>query len=166
MIYVMADSHFGHKKIIEYTNRPFSSVEDMDNTILENINKKVGPKDVLWHLGDFSFGKQEYYRSKIQCKTINLIKGNHDYSCSERVLNKCFDKVLDLYVLRYNRRIFVFSHYAFLTWPHKSHDSIHCHGHSHGKLNHPEKLVIDVGVDSLQYSPISLDDIINSLRKN
>ena len=37
--YLIADTHFGHARIMEYENRPFASVEDMDVKIIENWNR-------------------------------------------------------------------------------------------------------------------------------
>ena len=53
--FFIADCHFGHKNIIKYCDRPYSSVEEMDETILNNINKTVFPSDTLYILGDFTF---------------------------------------------------------------------------------------------------------------
>ena len=54
-IWFSADYHFSHKNIIEYTNRPFSDITEMDNTIVENHNSVVKPNDHVYFLGDFSF---------------------------------------------------------------------------------------------------------------
>ena len=48
-----ADFHFGHANIIRYCSRPFATVEEMDQTIVERLNASVKPNDVLYFLGDF-----------------------------------------------------------------------------------------------------------------
>lgn len=54
MIWVTADLHFGHANIMKYCNRPFDSTENMDKTILDNINHCVSEDDELYILGDFA----------------------------------------------------------------------------------------------------------------
>lgn len=53
--FFIADTHFGHKNIIEYENRPFENTEDMDSKIIESWNKTVKVKDKIFILGDFAF---------------------------------------------------------------------------------------------------------------
>ena len=50
-----SDTHFGHKNIIEYCKRPFSSVEQMNEMLIKKWNNKVKVDDIVFHLGDFSF---------------------------------------------------------------------------------------------------------------
>ena len=44
-IYVTSDTHFNHKNIIEYCNRPYSSVEEMNKAIIDNWNSVVKDED-------------------------------------------------------------------------------------------------------------------------
>src|SRR3989338_4547577 len=79
-IFITADHHFNHKNIIEYCKRPFKTVEEMNNTMIEKRNKKVGKDDLVIHLGDFALGNKEKVgeiRKMLNGKII-LIKGNHD----------------------------------------------------------------------------------------
>ena len=50
-----SDTHFGHANIIKYCNRPFSSLEEMNSTIIRNWNEMVKPEDTVFFLGDFCF---------------------------------------------------------------------------------------------------------------
>jgi len=79
-IFITADHHFHHKNIIEYCNRSFKTVEEMDNVTIEKWNKKVGRDDLVIHLGDFALGtKEQVKETKEKLNgTIILIKGNHD----------------------------------------------------------------------------------------
>ncbi len=165
MIYVTADTHFGHKKILEYNNRPFISIEDMDRCIINNINEKVKPNDILWHLGDFSFGKQEHYRKLIKCRTVNLLRGNHDFQASQKRLRELFNSVNDIYVLKDDLGTFVMCHYSFFVWPHKHHGAFNLYGHSHGKLDNPDPMSMDIGVDTNGYKPYALSEVKEILRK-
>lgn len=75
-----ADPHFGHKRIIELCDRPFGSVEEMNDGIVENFNSVVGPDDELWILGDVCMGNLDESLevvSRLNGKKI-LKPGNHD----------------------------------------------------------------------------------------
>jgi calcineurin-like phosphoesterase family protein len=70
-IWFTADFHFGHNNIIRYCNRPFRSVEEMDQTILDRLNASVKANDILYFLGDFCIGskaKALEHRRQIRCK--------------------------------------------------------------------------------------------------
>ena len=78
--FVISDTHFGHENIIQYCNRPFKTVEEMDNVLIKNWNETVSNKDVVVHLGDFALCSKKMAReicSQLNGKKI-LIKGNHD----------------------------------------------------------------------------------------
>jgi hypothetical protein len=51
-----ADHHFNHKRIIEYSSRPFKDVDEMNEVLIRKWNEKIKPKDTVYHLGDFAFG--------------------------------------------------------------------------------------------------------------
>lgn len=75
-----SDLHFGHKNIIDYCNRPFEDVEEMNDSLIKCWNKAVNWDDTVYVLGDFTFLSQE--RTSEICSQlkgrIKLIKGNHD----------------------------------------------------------------------------------------
>ena len=76
-----ADFHLGHANIIRYCGRPFPTVEEMDQAILERLNASVKANDILYFLGDFCIGNQARileYRRRIRCKKIFAVPGNHD----------------------------------------------------------------------------------------
>ena len=82
MIFFTSDLHLGHENSIEFKNRPFSGLEEMNQTLIHNINDIVAVSDELWILGDFSYkiNKEQVrqLRRQIQCKHVHLIYGNHD----------------------------------------------------------------------------------------
>ena len=58
-LYVTSDTHFNHKNIIEYCDRPFKDIYEMNETIINNWNQVVKEEDIIYHLGDYGFGKKE-----------------------------------------------------------------------------------------------------------
>ena len=78
-IYFTADTHFGHKAILQYCNRPFETINEMNEALINNWNSKVGPGDIVFHLGDFAFGGSTIWKSILE--RLNgrkyLIIGNH-----------------------------------------------------------------------------------------
>jgi calcineurin-like phosphoesterase family protein len=154
MIYFTSDTHFGHKNIIEYCERPFDDVHEMNKTIIDNINKVVGLDDTLYILGDFCYkGKKPIeYRSRIVCQDIHLILGNHDKRNHYQDNTHGFSTVQDVKEIIYcNQRIFM-SHYCHKVWAASHKGSIHLYAHSHSKFDVEDRVsdrkVLDVGVDN------------------
>lgn len=79
-IYMISDTHFNHKNIIDYCNRPFKDIDEMNNTIINNWNKIVKKDDIVYHLGDLFLGSKFDLKDIVDRLngTIYLIRGNHD----------------------------------------------------------------------------------------
>lgn len=166
---------------IGYSNSCASkdSINRMDDYLISNINKFVKQNDTLWHLGDFCFGPKESisqyaekYRSRINCKNIFLIWGNHDDKSIGKFFTDCFEKI----EIKHNSKIIVLNHYAQAIWHKSNYGSWMLYGHSHGNAEDwldksmPGRLSIDVGVDNIykligEYRPISFEEI-SKLFKN
>jgi calcineurin-like phosphoesterase family protein len=200
-IWFTADTHFGHLKIPYYARRMFcldgeeaaavdrmwrednfrsdwrpsrASIARMDDHLIKNINDCVGKDDLLWHLGDFSFGGSKRdaariardYRERITCRNVFLVRGNHDDPCIYGVFDGCYER----HELKFEKRQVVLSHYAQVFWNRSHYKSWMLYGHAHGTAekwmddNMPGRLSMDVGVDNVfrikgEYRPISFDEI-------
>lgn len=80
MRYFTSDTHFWHRNIIKYSNRPFDSVEEMNEAIIDNWNSVVGPDDTVFHLGDVALGPWSEWAgtlSRLNGYKI-LVVGNHE----------------------------------------------------------------------------------------
>ena len=63
MNFYIADTHFGHEKVIEFCRRPFKNIEEMDEVIIKNWNEVVGHEDHVYILGDMIYrNKKEEIR--------------------------------------------------------------------------------------------------------
>lgn len=78
--YFSSDQHFGHERACTLSGRPFSSVEEMNETLIENWNATVAPGDTTWILGDVCMGHID--KTLPLCARLNgrkiLVSGNHD----------------------------------------------------------------------------------------
>ncbi len=156
-----ADFHLGHANIIHYCGRPFPTVEEMDQAILERLNASVKANDILYFLGDFCIGNQARileYRRRIRCKKIFAVPGNHDKQA--RKLKEEFSWLDNLAEVSINGQPIVLCHYALRVWNRSNRGSWHLYGHSHGRL--PDvlrSLSMDVGVDTHDFRPWHYDEI-------
>lgn len=137
----------------------------MDEKLIENWNALVGKYDFVYHLGDFCFPRHcgnsvEYYLNRLN-GVITLILGNHDHLKShEYALFK--GGVHNYYELKTKKYKISMLHYAQRVWngSHKGH--MHCYGHSHGNIPGFGRSM-DVGVDTNEYRPYSLEKVIETL---
>lgn len=157
MIWFTSDTHFGHENIIRFCNRPYESLEEMDDTLLENINSLVKPHDTLYHLGDFAFNSHKQYRERIECKNVHLVLGNHDKQ-KRQVYEALFSTVKNLSFVNWQCERIILCHYAMRRWNGSHYGSWHLYGHSHGTLPGHGKS-FDVGVDPNNYKPVSFDQV-------
>lgn len=158
MDFFTADTHLGHANIIKYCDRPFQTVEQMDDTIINNINEVVKANDRLYHVGDFSYrgGAKAIpaYRRRINCKNVFIVPGNHD---RESQLKGHFIVLPQCYMYENDGFRIVLCHYAMRVWEHSHHGAGMLYGHSHGGLPIvPGAPTFDCGVDSWNMSPINL----------
>jgi calcineurin-like phosphoesterase family protein len=167
-IFFTADTHFGHANIIKYCGRPFQTKEQHDEALISNWNSVVSPKDHVYHLGDVGFGSSDdLYRvlQKLKGK-IYLIRGNHDGPAINGLAQQRFQFIKDIHVIKTQhkgRKIEIFlSHYAHRTWLKSNHGTFHLFGHSHGNMP-PHGLSFDVGVDCWNFTPVSMDQIVQKM---
>lgn len=165
------DTHFSHKNVIKYCNRPFESAAEMNETIIENWNKVVTKSDIVYHLGDVAFEKDVEKRDKLLSRLNgekHLIWGNHDKGLRSG-WQKHFHSAADLRSItvpfqKDERLIYqhiVMCHYAMRVWDRAHYGTIHLFGHSHNTLpDDPNSLSCDVGVDAWNYTPVSLEQIM------
>lgn len=160
-VYWASDIHYNHFNAIHHANRPFKTVEEMDEYILETLRTTLTPSDILFTLGDI-FWKCDYEKIKkfvdcIPCPWY-FILGNHD---NENILKfeplaKKLKKVGDIFDvnLRDEKEEYniIMSHYPIESWPRSHYGSVHLHGHNHGGKDEENEekgwLRMDVGFDA------------------
>jgi len=178
-IFLCSDLHLGHSNIAGPStsnwkggHRNFKSVEDMDRTIIDNINDIVPQDGIILFHGDFSFGghtKIPDYRRRIICRNIHFIKGNHDQHIHK--YKDFFTTVQDYWEGTLNHHPWVALHYAMRIWMGSHKGFFHTYGHSHSSLEHsPHGKSMDVGIDNAfkvlgEYRPFRLDEVVEILNK-
>lgn len=155
MIYFTSDTHFWHKNILKY-GRDFKTVEDMNNTLIQNWNVRVKNNDEVWFLGDFAF-RNEYDTLQQLNGKKHLIVGNHDRKTKLIAGWESVDYYKEISVD--GRRIVLF-HYPIASWNCAHHGALHFHGHCHGNFKSLDTR-IDVGVDCWEYKPVTLNEILD-----
>lgn len=174
MIHFVSDTHFYHKNIIQYSSRPFASVEDMNERMIEAWNAQVQPDDTVYHLGDFAFCSYKELRTLMYRLNgeKHLILGNHDKTIIQHqtdLLRLPTIASIQRYVeLKAEGQFFVLFHYGQRVWNKSHHGAIHLYGHSHGSLP-PHGKSVDVGVDckeiTYEYRPVSIIEVLDYMSK-
>ena len=100
-VWFTSDTHFSHVNIINYCNRPFDNVEEMNNILIQKWNKVVQDGDIVWHLGDFALGDKTKIPEIVQQLhgNIYLVKGNHDNRSNQFYRDCGFKEVYNLPVV-------------------------------------------------------------------
>jgi calcineurin-like phosphoesterase family protein len=170
-IFITSDEHIGHQRIIELANRPFTSLEEMKETIVERHNKVVPDKKsfLTIHVGDWLWHTMTELEACVYVARLNgrhaFLYGNHDELIERSTtLRGMLDfvhgtnKAGGAHIIKFNKMRLTLNHYAQRVWEgsHKGH--WHCYGHSHGGLAGLGKS-FDIGVDAHDFTPWSLEEI-------
>ena len=163
--YIITDTHINHTKIIDYCNRP----TDFEQRIINQWQATVQPQDIVYHLGDVTWGSQKELLHIMQQLpgTKILIRGNHDRNHSNNwFIQAGFSAVLE----KAQVSGVILSHFpAIMTAEELGRGVINVHGHFHNNpakkwekhlkeritLNHYLLILEDV-----EYRPISMESIV------
>ena len=166
-IYFFSDTHFGHNNVAKW--RGFNSSEEHDALIIENWNKIITKKDVVYVLGDITMEKGNYEVLKELKGVINVVLGNHDKVIrNSREIQSEFESVQEYKVVRFNKEKFILCHFPFRQWDSMHHGSIHLYGHCHGNIEGtPHGRSMDVGIDARpagDMKPWSVDEVLRVMK--
>ena len=160
-VWICSDTHFGHESIFKHCKRPFATVKEMDEFIIENWNKVVEKHDHIYILGDFAFNNHLKYITALRGKK-HLIIGNHDSmnkECLNRFVSACHYKQI-----KYGNRFFELTHCPMRTWNDCHRGNIHLFGHTHGRMK-TYNLSFDIGIDTNGCKIYNMEDIMNMVKK-
>ncbi len=176
-VFFTSDTHFCHTNIIEFCNRPFKNMEDMNETLIANWNKAVGPDDIVFHLGDFCLGdsgKWNRILDRLNGK-IHLILGNHDLRNFRKSYADRFESVAMQMNIEVDNQKICLNHYPFLCYD-GSYDGVwqlfgHVHTNRNNTGNDATRLKMlfptqyDVGVDNNNFKPVSFAQVKEIIEK-
>lgn len=164
-VFFTADLHLNHNKEFIYKARGFNSVEEMNFSIIENINKNVKFDDEIWILGDLLLG--DSLSGVKLLKEINgykhIIFGNH---CTLRrqeyykyLLRTEIHGYADL--VRFKKQSLYLSHYPVIMSNGNEKVPVCLHGHTHSSnpLEYIQFNCINVGLDAWDCRPVHIDTI-------
>ena len=159
-----SDTHFLHKNIVHIGNgRPWDNYEDMTEGLINNWNGVVGKSDLIYHLGDFSFGNKEQTTEILRRLKgrIHIIRGNHDKTLDQVV--KSNPELVESYQpykeIKIDEQRLVLFHFPILSWHQMHKGSWHLHGHCHNNLKFDNGPMMDVGVDACDWRPIEYSEV-------
>jgi calcineurin-like phosphoesterase family protein len=183
-IHFTSDLHLLHKNILVLCKRPFSDVEQMNQTLIDNWNSVVKENDIVFNLGDFCWSES----ADLWGEFINrlngrqaLIMGNHDsrktlekiskrylllddedYESGKPVESERLDKLFlirERLELRHNGERYMLDHYPTQHYNGNYHSVRLLTGHTHEKDSCYSPSHYSVCVERNNYRPVSLHEI-------
>jgi len=169
-----SDTHFDDQYAIQYFNRPFRSVDEMNAVMVEKWNSVVTEHDTVYHLGDFTLDDIRHFTKWVSQLNgnIKILPGSHDqpwlkdFAASEKVqvipplVSIEFPEIM----AGTSPQVVVLCHYSMQVWDRSNNGSWHLFGHSHGKLK-GIGLSFDVGVDCTEFTPLSLEMVAAKMKQ-
>lgn len=189
-VFYTSDTHYNHTNMCRGVSkwpdpndtRDFQSLGQMNSAIVNSINSIVKEDDILFHLGDWSFGGYESiteFRNLIACKNIHLLLGNHDHHIERdkggtRQLFSSVNSLLSLEIVIPTfknqpsiKKTLILCHYPIASWQDLNRGAIHLHGHTH--LSQLEKMhagkSMDIGMDGNNMQVYSLSEILKTMQQ-
>lgn len=152
----IGDLHLGHKNIHKF-RKEFSSQEEHEELILENLHKYVRPRDKVFYLGDAAFNNEVTRRLAGVPGRKVLVRGNHDNAQFHEYV-QVFEDVQG--IMRYK--------YAWLSHcpihPQELRGKINIHGHVHSATI-PDVRYVNCSAENIGYIPIDYRAIIYYLHQ-
>lgn len=183
--WLTSDTHFNHRNIISYCDRPFFDVLHMNRSLIDSWNNVVAPQDTVYHLGDIGFSTPQNLEEiffALNGRKI-FIKGNHDTGSILEKLSAdgCYHEHMILSFMDSNgkmRNIYMvhnpMTYFVNCRYNHSKNDLLlygHVHEHAASGLHYVKNgerkiLAYHVGVDTNDYRPVNLNKIVDMYNRS
>lgn len=171
MVYYTADLHLGHANVIRFDKRPFASVEEMDQTLIENWNSRVTDRDKVYIVGDLIYRSEkpaEWYLEKLRGIKY-LVIGNHDKAILENESARSYFEVIDKMMhITDGKRQICMCHFPVVEWNGYFRGYYHIFGHIHNARNRAfqvmreETRALNAGCMINQYIPVTFEELMRN----
>lgn len=171
-LFTISDTHFGHKNVTEHCPSRCElgdTIEEHDQELIRRWNSVVGPKDRVFHVGDFTLSQSNRYLKGIVEQLngrITLIRGNHDKYKARQYLEAGFVEVLGVHYIDDT----LLTHYPVHALSLAGYHSVNIHGHLHehyvqymgmdGPYQDPR--YINVSVEQIEFTPIAWNVLVEN----
>lgn len=158
-IWVISDTHFGHRNILNFTDekgelirgKVFKSIEEHDEALVKNWNDLVSPQDHVYHLGDVVLAR----RNMEICRRLNghkrLVRGNHDIFSTKEYIDVGFEEIYGVRV--WPKHNIIMSHIPLHRDSLTGRSWLNIHGHLHQGVVKME-IEVDTGIGMMtDYGP-------------
>jgi len=167
--YYISDPHLSHKNVIKMSDRPFDSIEEMDEVLMTNIFD-IPKGSNLYILGDLAWKQSialEFMKRKPYGITMHLIVGNHDHRMGKVIHHKAWDSVAMQKVVKVGEHHLTLSHHPMMTW-YRSHvaTSFNLYGHLHNNTPRitPVGKMLNMNCEFWDYKPVAFDTILEEMK--
>ena len=180
--FLISDTHFGHTNTWQKFTlsdgsplRPFTSTEEMDETMVENWNRVVRPQDTVYHLGDVVIARRNLETVKRLNGRKILIRGNHDIFRDKDYYEAGFEQIHGVRVFVDK---FILSHIPLHPDCVSGRFRVNVHGHLHSgqimrqcripELRHmqePDPRYFCVCVERTNFTPMHFDEVEAAIQK-
>ena len=161
-IFMIADTHFGDDNIRRYENRPFQTVQGMNEQLTLRWNTAVDKDDVVYVLGDFGAdGREKEILVKLN-GTKFLVKGNHDIQTNGYYREAGFEEVYDKPVILDG--FWILSHEPLYVNANMPYANIFGHVHNSPLYRDFSAQHYCVSAERINYTPISFESVAAAVK--
>ncbi len=175
MNYYISDMHLGHKNALIFDERPFETVEEMNEALIRKWNEKVNEDDDVWILGDFCYRSEKdpsFYLKQLKGHK-HLVIGNHDkITLKSGSALQYFESVERLQHIKDGEYDVILCHFPLADWNAKRWGSYHVYGHIHNNEDEvslfmsQQERALNAGCMVNGYEPVTLEELIKNNEVN
>lgn len=161
-VYAISDCHFGHNNILKYRDQ-FKSIEEHDQTIVDNFNNIITKRDTVYFMGDICFTEEgmENLRKMRWCNKKVLVLGNHDAQFMNSELTKEYYNMFDSVIGSKSWKGAWLTHMPI--HPDELRGKLCIHGHTHNQFI-DDKRYYNVCLENTDYAPVNLAEVLKKMR--